>query len=281
MKKSSILVILGMVTALSVLAVVLLNRSDSEKLGLAEKNLVYHKIEEYRKEVVELLVPSSPKEKKQIIESKPLAVQQEISPRNEIEPVVEKDTIIKPPEKEKSVGPASKNGLKKISDQVVFGKKKDEGQKWKKRSLTQDVKETTPEKKQGTAKKEENPKEPIFWLYNSVDEDTLWGIAEKHYGKGSYYPVLLEHNPHVGIYDIGKGVTLNILKNRDAAAKIYKKIIMRKDGHFFWRYSVVRGDTLQSIIEKYYKKGRTRSDIPHLDKGSNLKPGEKIWILLE
>jgi LysM repeat protein len=129
--------------------------------------------------------------------------------------------------------------------------------------------------------KEKHPEEVQFWRYNAKKEDTLWDIAKKYYGKGAYYPVLLEHNPHVGLYTIGTGVTLNILKNGENASKIYKKIIIRKDGHFFWRYSVAAGDTLQAIIQKYYKKGQAKSDIPNVDKSSELKPGEKIWILIE
>ena len=105
--------------------------------------------------------------------------------------------------------------------------------------------------------------------------------TEKYYGKGKYYPVLLEHNPHVGIYGIGKGVTLNILKNGENAPEHYKKIILRKDGHIYWRYCVASGDTLQSIVERYYKKGQAKSDIPNIDKSSELKPGEKIWILIK
>jgi len=89
------------------------------------------------------------------------------------------------------------------------------------------LKKAVPEKKEGAAKKEESSKEPEFWIYNAKEDDTLWDIAEKYYGKGGYYPVLLEHNPHIGIYDIGKGVALNILKNRDDASEIYKKILSR------------------------------------------------------
>ena len=230
MKKLPILVILGLVTALIVLAVVLLNHNDLEQAGLREKKLVYFKIEEYRKEAVVQPVSDLLKEKDQTNQSTPRLAQKETTSRQEKEPVEEK---------------------------------------------------VVPEEKEYTVQKEQNQKENQFWLYNTVDEDTLWDIAKKYYGQGKYYPVLLEHNPHAGIYDIGKGVTLNILKNGENAAEIYKKIIINKDGHFFWRYTVAKGDTLQSIIEKYYKKGQVKNDIPDLENGNELKPGEKIWVLIK
>jgi len=236
MKKLPILVILGLVTALIVLAVVLLNHNDLEQAGLREKKLVYFKIEEYRKEAVVQPVSDLLKEKDQTNQSTPRLAQKETTSRQEKEPVEEK---VVPEEK------------------------------------------AVPEEKEYTVQKEQNQKENQFWLYNAVDEDTLWDIAKKYYGQGKYYPVLLEHNPHAGIYDIGKGVTLNILKNGENAAEIYKKIIINKDGHFFWRYTVAKGDTLQSIIEKYYKKGQVKNDIPDLENGNELKPGEKIWVLIK
>ena len=227
---------MGLVTALIVLAVVLLNHNDLEQAGLREKKLVYFKIEEYRKEAVVQPVSDLPKEKDQTNQSTPRLAQKETTSRQEKEPVEEK---VVPEEK------------------------------------------AVPEEKEYTVQKEQNQKENQFWLYNAVDEDTLWDIAKKYYGQGKYYPVLLEHNPHAGIYDIGKGVTLNILKNGENAAEIYKKIIINKDGHFFWRYTVAKGDTLQSIIEKYYKKGQVKNDIPDLENGNELKPGEKIWVLIK
>ena len=263
MKKSSILVILCMIAVSIVLAAVLFETGDSEKKESPEKKLVYYKISgDHRVLAVQALKPAPelPEEGKRATGSGPAVMEKEISPGYGMESVEdeEKADMVKPAAEGKSAFSAPEDTLKKVSDGYVFD-----------------------EKKEGAAEKEESRKEPEFWIYNAKEDDTLWDIAEKYYGKGGYYPVLLEHNPHVGIYDIGRGVALNILKNRDDVSEIYKRIIIRKNGHFFWRYSVAMGDTLQSIIEKYYKKGRVKSDIPDLDKNSELKPGEKIWILIE
>ncbi len=275
MKKLFTLVIVGMVIVLIISAAVLLNRSGSEKKS------VYYKIEEYRKEVVVTTpFPVLPKKKNKTVESKPLLTQDEISPGYKIDQAEEKRDSIMPAEKEKPVLPASKKGSKEISGQLVFDDRKVQGQTVETISPIQELKKTDLEKNQEIPKENDEHKEPVFRLYHATGEDTLWDIAEKYYGKGSYYPVLLEHNPNAGIYDIGKDVTLKILSNKERAAKIYKKIVIKKEGHLFWRYSVVRGDTMQSIIKKYYKKGRGKSDIPNFDKDSELEPGEKIWILI-
>lgn len=262
MKKLSILVTLGIITALILMVFVLLNRGEFKKPELKEKNLVFYKIEDYRKEAAEPSVSDSLKEKQQTKESKLVAAQGEIPSNYEMKPV----------EKEKSIYPPSKNGSKEISENIVLDEKKG---KWLQ------LQKVTSEKNPGVVKKEQNMKEPRLWLYNAADDDTFWDIAEKYYGNGAYYPVLLEHNPHAGIYNIGRGVTLNILENKDNAGKLYKKIIIRKNGNFFWRYSVINGDTPQTIFKKYYKKGRIKSGIPTIAKNRKLKTGEKILILLE
>ena len=100
MKKLPILVILGLVTALIVLAVVLLNHNDLEQAGLREKKLVYFKIEEYRKEAVVQPVSDLLKEKDQTNQSTPRLAQKETTSRQEKEPVEEK---VVPEEKEYTV----------------------------------------------------------------------------------------------------------------------------------------------------------------------------------
>jgi hypothetical protein len=286
--------------ALFISASVLLGCSDSEKTEIVEKKDVFYKIKMDLKAGVKPPDTDSPAQIKQIIEDKPMLAEKKIDPpqliasvkkkgvetpstkenpallpqteiptQHETAAVEKKMSDVTPTEEERPDLLKQKNYSKKISAPPVFNKE------------PVDIKKTSPEKKSVTGKKEKHPEEVQFWRYNAKKEDTLWDIAKKYYGEGAYYPVLLEHNPHVGLYTIGTGVTLNILKNGKNASKIYKKIIIRKDGHFFWRYSVADGDTLQSIIQKYYKKGQAKSDIPNIDKSSELKAGEKIWILIE
>lgn len=119
-----------------------------------------------------------------------------------------------------------------------------------------------------------------FRFYEAKEEDTLWDIAEEHYGAGHYYPVLLEHNPHIGIYGIGEGVRLRIMKNTGYIRAIYNKIIIREGNHIFWNYTVREGDTFQSVLMKFYKP-EDISQMPGFTPDEPLQPGKKIKILLK
>ena len=120
-----------------------------------------------------------------------------------------------------------------------------------------------------------------FLTYEASEKDTLWVIAKRYYGVGEYYPVLLEHNSHLGIYDIGDGVRVRILKNADLANEIYKKIIKREGNRIYWFYRVVQEDTLQSIARRYYKTKDGVRRVIDLNPTMELKPGEAIKIALE
>ena len=306
MKKTTIWVSTGITLFIS--ASVLSGCNDSKKTAHVEKKTVFYKIKAEPKAVV----PGSPTPIKQIIDGQrilpqkeiapPLAItsvekkvgdippieaknpaplaQKEILPQQEIVPSEEKVTIIKSTDVEISAPPVSEIDSTAISSIADSDEKNTEGENPEESNPLADLKKAALEKEEPITKAL-RLKESRFWRYHATEGDTLWDIAKKYYGKGKYYPVLLEHNPHVGIYGIGKGVTLNILKNGESASEHYKKMILRKDGHIYWRYCVASGDTFQSIVEKYYKKARAKSDIPNLDKSSELKPGEKIWILIK
>lgn len=120
-----------------------------------------------------------------------------------------------------------------------------------------------------------------FWTYWATDKDTLWDISKKHYGSGDYYPVLLEHNCHLGIYDIGNGIQIKILKNTAIARNIYKKITGKKGNSRYWYYTVTEGDTLQSVAGKFYKTKNMIKLITDLNQELDLSPGHRIRILLK
>ncbi len=120
-----------------------------------------------------------------------------------------------------------------------------------------------------------------FWTYTANEKDTLWGIAKKRYGYGHYYPVLLEHNPNVGIYNVGDGVCLRILKYPGLAKEINKSITEREGSKLYFHYSVAEGDTLGSLACKFYKTRDMLKRITDLNSDMKLQPGERIRILLE
>ncbi|QTA89233.1 hypothetical protein [Desulfonema magnum] len=120
-----------------------------------------------------------------------------------------------------------------------------------------------------------------FRLYSATDKDTLWDISEQHYGEGYYYPVLLEHNSHLGIYSVRKGVRLKILKNTDLLRDIYNSIIVRKGNKIYWNYTIMEGDTLESVVMKFYTTEEVKNQLSVSDAAVQLKPGRKIRILLK
>ena len=137
-----------------------------------------------------------------------------------------------------------------------------------------DTKETPPPKPEPLPESE-------FWTYNAGDGDTLWDIAEMYYGSGHYYPVLLEHNPNICVYEIGYGVRLKILRNPRVARQIYRKIIVKEKDHLYWYYTIAEGDTFRSVINKFYRIKDVEKHLSENNPDAELQPGKRIRILLQ
>ncbi len=120
-----------------------------------------------------------------------------------------------------------------------------------------------------------------FRIYVAEEDDTLWDISEAHYGSGHYYPVLLEHNPQTGIYSIGKGTQINILRDARGVRAIYHKITTSERGNLYWNYTTVEGDTVRSVISKFYKVSDIEKHMEVFNPDAPLQLGRKIRILLK
>ncbi len=125
------------------------------------------------------------------------------------------------------------------------------------------------------------PGQPAYQLYDAHDTDTYYSIAKKFYGSGHYYPVLMEHNPEIGIYHIGEGVQLKILKDAGRAKEIFRKIVKRDGKKRIWYYTVVAGDTQESIAAKFYKTDDRVKRLLQLNPDIKLRPGARLRIQLE
>lgn len=101
-----------------------------------------------------------------------------------------------------------------------------------------------------------NPPSPCFKIYRAKDTDTLWDISQALYGRGIYYPVLLEHNPDLRIFDISSQDTLRYLCDKSQASRIYKQITAMKNNRRYWKYTLRPGDTRSTITERYCPKSK-------------------------
>jgi len=141
-------------------------------------------------------------------------------------------------------------------------------------SVSGDIREKSP-------KARSLPGKVAFWTYEANEKDSLWHIAKKYYGLGQFYAVLLEHNPHLGIYHIGDGVKIRILKDGRLAKGIYKKVTKREGDRIYWHYTLAKGDTLSSIARRFYKTEDMAKRITDLNPRIRWYPGERIRILLK
>lgn len=119
-----------------------------------------------------------------------------------------------------------------------------------------------------------------YHIYQVRENDTLWDIAERFYGSGFFYPVLLEHNPDLAIYDIGQKDRIAILQDNEQVKRIYNEITEFRGGVLYWYYTVRRGDTLASLKHRYCPSRNCFQIRAGLDPDSGLQPGEKMKIQL-
>jgi nucleoid-associated protein YgaU len=125
------------------------------------------------------------------------------------------------------------------------------------------------------------PIEPEFWIYNARGGEKFWDIARRFYGAGHYYPVLMEHNPEIGLFSVGAGVRIKILKDAAQAEEILKRIVKSEGNRLIWTYTVMKGDTMESIARKYYNSDKSSSRLLDLNPGLKLQPGKQIRIQLD
>ena len=125
------------------------------------------------------------------------------------------------------------------------------------------------------------PKTEIFTDYEASGDETLWRISKKRYGRGFYFPVLMELNPGLGVYNLEKGRRLKIFRDAAEAEHLYHKIIRIAGKRVWYGYRVVAGDSVEGIAMKFYgpegTTKRIRDGNPHI----TLKPGERIEVELE
>ncbi len=120
---------------------------------------------------------------------------------------------------------------------------------------------------------------PFFW-YETTDKDTVWGISERFYQSGRYYPVLLTMNPQISIYEIKAGQRLKILKNQKDAITAFNRSVTRKGFCVYLWYQVQGGDTPKTLSMKFYKTADQYSIINQINPNLHLEPGQRISVLL-
>lgn len=135
--------------------------------------------------------------------------------------------------------------------------------------------------REGQDQERENEQGDRFWIYRTAGDDTLWKIAQKCYGSGWYYPVLLKHNRATGVYDLREDLRIRILKDVFQAGQLYKRIIVKEGHRVCYLHVVEAGDTLQSLARKFYGTEDGVDRILARNPDLTMAPGEEIKIELE
>jgi hypothetical protein len=120
-----------------------------------------------------------------------------------------------------------------------------------------------------------------FRIYEATYEDTLWRISKKQYGAGFYFPVIMECNPGIRIYDVKKGVRVKIFKDPAMAEKLYNENARIEGDRTYYHYLVLEDDTFESIALKFYRQGYMKNRIMDLNPHVKLRAGMRIKIELE
>jgi hypothetical protein len=106
---------------------------------------------------------------------------------------------------------------------------------------------------------------PEHLWYETTDRDTLWGISERFYKHGRYYPILIAMNPEIHIFEIKAGQRIKILKGLQDVSRIFNECVSKSGPFQYVWYTVMENDSLESIGKKFYK---TEGQYPFIRKAN-------------
>jgi hypothetical protein len=117
------------------------------------------------------------------------------------------------------------------------------------------------------------------FVYHAQDGETVWELAERFYGEGKYYPLIMELNPHILQGSVrGGGKKVRILADRRQAAALYQRNTEQRDGLLLWRHKVRPGETWQSIYARFFPP--KYSGMVFYPGDQNVVPGSTVKIIL-
>lgn len=123
--------------------------------------------------------------------------------------------------------------------------------------------------------------EEPFFLYAIRPNSRLWTIAQKFYGQGTHYALLLEHNPRLGILIGPQTGQIHILKEKAQGIALFNQFSFHDKGRTYYRYLVNTNDTWEQIAWKFYGDRNQTPQLRALNPGKELLPGERINVLLD
>ncbi len=125
---------------------------------------------------------------------------------------------------------------------------------------------------------EERWSEKTF-LYLVKETDTLWGLAERFYGDGKYYPVIMEQNPGLVISDIQSEESLRFVTDRAMLKEMYKQRVEWRAGMMLWKHTIRAGETRQAIERRFAPPGLSGRML--YKKNPFIQPGAIVRVVLQ
>ncbi len=122
---------------------------------------------------------------------------------------------------------------------------------------------------------------PAFTEYRAAPTDTLWQIARRFYGKGIYYPVLLEDHPGLAIHGFLDGRTIRIALQRQHGQDTYRRLVFTEGGRKLFRYRVQSGDSWRSLAQAFYGKGSRARELAELNGAPHPETGRRVLVPLD
>ena len=125
------------------------------------------------------------------------------------------------------------------------------------------------------------PAQPsAFTEYQAGPAETLWRIARRFYGKGIYYPVLLEDNPGLAVHGHLEGRTIRIARQREHAQETYRRLVFTEGGRTLFRYRARAGESWRSLARVFYGSERQARELAELN-GTPQPVTERVLIPLD